>query len=205
VDVEKEEAHLLIAHCHSKLPCVVCRAKCNVRDHGEGERVWRHLDLWQAKTFLHASMPRTDCPEHGVKTVAVPWGEPHSRFSLGFEARVILAIQSTKTVAGACALMKVSWDEARGLMERAVARGLMRREDVDLHYVAVDEKSYRKCRHFVTLLMDLDRERIHGVAPGNSKASLESIRKSLSALEISGITAIAMHRHGHTPALSRRC
>ncbi len=74
--------------------------------------------------------------------------------------------------------MQISWDEARGIMERAVDRGLLRRENVVMPNVAVDEKSYRKDRHFVTLLMDLDRGRIHDTAPGNSRSSLEILLKT---------------------------
>ena len=194
VDVKAEEAHVFITHHHGQLPCSSCGTMCNVRDHGD-ERVWRHLDLWQAKTFLHAAMPRTECPKHGVLTVNVPWSEPLSRFSMAFEARVILALQSTKTVEGARAIMQISWDEARGIMERAVARGLVRREEVVMPYLAADEKSYRKDRHFVTLLMDLDRGCIHGTAPGNSRASLEILLNSLTKQQKQGVVAIAMDMH----------
>lgn len=167
---------------------------CNVRDHGD-DRVWRHLDLWQAKTFLHAAMPRTDCPKDGVLTVNVPWAEPLARFTMAFESRVILALKSTKTVEGARAIMQVSWDEARGIMERAVARGLLRREELVMPHLAADEKSYRKDRHFVTLLMDLDRGRIHGTASGNSRISLEILLKGLTRQQKQGVEAIAMDMH----------
>lgn len=194
VDVKAEEAHVFIEHHHGQLPCSSCGMMCNVRDHGD-ERAWRHLDLWQAKTFLHAAMPRTDCPKHGVLTVNVPWSEPLSRFSMAFEARVILALQSTKTVEGARAIMQISWDEARGIMERAVARGLVRREELVMPHLAADEKSYRKNRHFVTLLMDLDRGCIHGTAPGNSRASLEILLNGLTQQQKQGVVAIAMDMH----------
>ena len=194
VDVKAEEAHVFITHHHGQLPCSSCGTMCNVRDHGD-ERVWRHLDLWQAKTFLHAAMPRTDCPKHGVLTVHVPWSEPLSRFSMAFEARVILALRSTKTVEGARAIMQISWDEARGIMERAVVRGLVRREDLVMPHLAADEKSYRKDRHFVTLLMDLDRGCIHGTAPGNNRASLEILLNSLTKQQKQGVAAIAMDMH----------
>lgn len=194
VDVMAEEAHVFIGHHHGQLPCSTCGMLCNVRDHGD-ERVWRHLDLWQAKTFLHAAMPRTDCPKHGVLTVSVPWAEPLSRFSMAFEGRVILALKSTKTVEGARAIMKISWDEARGIMERAVVRGLMRREELVMPHLAADEKSYRKGRQFVTLLMDLDRGCIYGTAPGNNRASLETLLNSLTKQQKQGVEAIAMDMH----------
>ena len=194
VDIKAEEAHVFISHHHEKLPCPTCGKKCHVRDHGD-ERMWRHLDLWQAKSYLHAAMPRTDCPEHGVLTVEVPWAEPHSRFTMGFEARVIIALQASKTVEAARSIMSISWEEARGIMERAVARGLACREDVNMFHLAADEKSYRKGRHFVTLLMDLDRGCIHGTSPGNHQESLEILLKDLTQSQKDAVVAIAMDMH----------
>jgi len=184
----------IITHHHGQLPCPACGKSCNVRDHG-GERVWRHLDLWQAKSFLHTAMPRTDCPEHGVLTVAVPWAEPNTRLTMAFEARAIIALQSTKTVEDARAIMQISWDEARGIMERAVARGLKLREEMPMPHLAADEKSYRKGRNFVTVLMDLDRGSIHGTAPGNSRESLEVLLKALTQPQLQSVEAIALDMH----------
>jgi len=194
LDVKAEEAHVFISHHHEQMPCPTCGEKCNVRDHGD-ERMWRHMDLWQAKSYLHAAMPRTDCPKHGVLTVHVPWAEPHSRFTMGFEARAIIALQAAKTVEGARSIMDISWEEARGIMERAVVRGLLRREEVEMPYLAADEKSYRKGRKFVTLLMDLDRGVIFGTAPGNSQGSLEELLKKLTKRQVSAVEAITMDMH----------
>lgn len=53
--------------------------------HAHVERSWRHLDACQYETRLHARVPRVHCATHGVRTVAVPWGAPHSRFTVLFE------------------------------------------------------------------------------------------------------------------------
>lgn len=42
--------------------------------HDRRERVWRHLNFFQYKAFIHAAMPRVTCPAHGVRTVPAPWG-----------------------------------------------------------------------------------------------------------------------------------
>ena len=55
--------------------CPTCGRELACRDHAE-PRVWRHLDTCQFKTFLHARIPRVDCPEHGVLQVNVPWPSP---------------------------------------------------------------------------------------------------------------------------------
>ena len=68
-------------HC----PETGCREDaCPVHD--RRERVWRHLDFFRYKAFIHAAMPRVTCPEHGVRTVPAPWARPGSGFTLLFEA-----------------------------------------------------------------------------------------------------------------------
>ena len=83
---------------------------------------------------------------------------------MAFEVRVILALKLTKTVEGAHTIMQISWNEARSIMERAEACGLVRREDVMIPHLAADETSYRKNRHFVTLLMNLNFGCVHRTA-----------------------------------------
>lgn len=45
------------------------------------ERDWRHLDLWQYKTYLEASIPRYVDSNGKVVSVEVPWALPNSRIS----------------------------------------------------------------------------------------------------------------------------
>ena len=63
----------------------------------------------------------------GRRAVKLPWAEPSSRFTALFEALAItwLKAASQKAVAG---LLRLSWDEMHGIMERAVKRGLERRD-----------------------------------------------------------------------------
>jgi transposase len=195
VDVPGEAAHVFIDHRHVQMPCPTCGNLCNVRDHTE-ERLFRHLDLWQCKTWLHARLPRTECPVHGVLRASLPWAEPGSRFSQQFEGRVIMALQACKTVTGASTLMRISWEEAHGIMIRAVARGLLRREEVDMPHLAVDEKSYgRGGKKFVTILMDLSRGIVHGTSPGRSKESLKGLLKGLTSGQMKAVSAVAMDMH----------
>lgn len=91
--------------------------------------------------------------------------------------------------------MRISWDEARGIVERAASHGRMHRKEVKMPHLAADEKANRKSRHFVTLLMALDRGCIHGTAPGNGYASFEALLKGLPRRQKSGVQAIAMDMH----------
>jgi transposase len=44
-------------------------------------RKWRHLDLWQYKTFLFAELPRYKDESGNFKTVSVPWSSEYERIT----------------------------------------------------------------------------------------------------------------------------
>jgi hypothetical protein len=60
------------------------------------------------------------------------------------ERLIIDLIQQCSTVTGACRIARVTWDEAWGVMSRAVARGRARKVAVPIPYIGVDEKAFRK-------------------------------------------------------------
>jgi transposase len=158
--LEVGEIHVRLAH-HETIdwPCPECGAACKLYDH-QPERQWRHLDTCQYQTILHAEPPRSECSNHGVRIVKMPWAEPSSRFTALFEALAIewLKAASQKAVAG---LLHLSWDEIHGIMERAVKRGLERRQAEPVSQIGVDEKAFRKGHSYVTLVNDLIRGQVH--------------------------------------------
>ncbi len=101
--------------------CPQCTQRLPLYDHAE-ERTWRHLDSCQFQTYLHARIPRVACDEHGVVQVTVPWAAPRSRFTLLFE-RLAIDVLRQCDVSGATRILRISWDEAWGVMQRAVTRG----------------------------------------------------------------------------------
>ena len=58
-----------------------------------------------------------------------------------------LKVASQKAVAG---LLRLSWDEIHGIMERGVTRGLERRQAEPVSQVGVDEKAFRKGHSYLT-------------------------------------------------------
>ena len=100
--LEVGEIHVRLAH-HDMIdwPCPECGAACKLYDH-QPERQWRHLDTCQYQTILHAEPPRSECSNHGVRVVKMPWAEPSSRFTALFESLAIewLKAASQKAVAG---------------------------------------------------------------------------------------------------------
>jgi transposase len=170
--------------------CPQCAKPCAGYD--KRERRWRHLDTCQFKTILIAQVPRVSCAQHGVIQVHVPWAEPGSGFTALMEAVVInwlLAMASIKAVAEQ---MRLSWDEVSGVMERAVARGLLRRESLPVRRLGVDEVAFQKRHEYVTVINDLDRMQVLHVGDDRTRRSLDDFFRSRTPAELEALKAVAM-------------
>ena len=170
--------------------CPHCRKTLPLYDHAE-ERTWRHLDSCQFQTYLHARIPRVVCGEHGVVQVLVPWAVPRSRFTLLFE-RLAIDVLRQCDVSGATRILRISWDEAWGLMERAVTRGRQRKVRTVVRRIGVDEKAAAKGHRDLTLVCDLDEGTVEHVAEDRTQASLDGYYAGLTPEQLAGIEAVAM-------------
>lgn len=190
--MKEQEVHVFVEHKPGVAwPCPTCGKELACYDHAE-ERTWRHLDTCQLKTLLHARVPRVDCPEHGVLQARVSWAEPRSRFTLLMERLIIDVIQACSTISGACAIMRVSWEEAFGVMERAVERGLARKQERVIPHIGVDEKAFKKGHSYMTVVCDLERATVEHVADDRKIESLAGYFQGLTAQQRNGIEAVAM-------------
>jgi transposase len=187
----EQRVDLWAEHGETPWPCPECQQVLPTWDHAE-ERTWRHLDTCQFQTHLHARVPRVKCPTHGVKQVRVPWAEPRSRFTVLMERLVIDVILQCSTLTGACRILRISWDEAWGVMARAVARGQARKTARPYRYLGVDEKAFRKRYRFHTVVCDLERSTVEYVGEDRRVESLAPFFAQLTAAQRAGIQAIAM-------------
>lgn len=154
-------------------------------------RKWRHLDTCQYKTILVADVPRVRCKQHGVVTVSVPWAEPGSGFTAMFEALVIDWLKEASTAA-VSRLMGLSWNAIDGIMQRAVKRGLSRREHLSMTQIGVDETAFKKRHDYVTIVSDQVEGTVLFVGEDRKKATLKAWYESLTDEQREAIASISM-------------
>jgi transposase len=195
ISTSPEEAHVWVVHERGHVACPICQMACPVHDHTD-ERIWRHLDLWKARTFIHARLPRVRCPQHGVVQISAPWAAPFLNMTMDLECAVITQVLACKTVSGACGVLRMGWDQVRGVMERAVERGLARRSDDDVIYIGVDEKALLKRHKYVTLVYDLQRKLVLDVMPERTEESLLSFYRSWKTTRLANIRMVTMDMWG---------
>lgn len=194
VDVELTEDHVevFVEHSGRGLTCPTCGSTTPRYD--SRRRSWRHLDTCQLKTIITADVPRVVCEEHGVHQIAVPWAEPRSGFTAMFECLVIdwLMAASIKAVAER---LRCTWAQVDGIRDRAVARGLARRdaeERPSVEHLAVDETSFQKRHEYVTVVSDATKSRVLYVADGRDRETFSDFFWDTPLDKVLAIKSISM-------------
>jgi transposase len=192
LDMANRRVDVYVEHpAETKFCCPECRKELSCYDHAAA-RKWRHLDTMQLQTFLHASLPRVDCPEHGVRNVDVSWAHKGSRFTLLFERFAIDVLKRTQNIKGARELLGTGWEQTWNILQRAVKRGQLRKKERPLPHVGIDEKSFAKGQSYLTLLYDLDNSTVEAISEGHDTEAGNACFSQLSASQIDSIEAIAM-------------
>lgn len=78
-------------------------------------------------------------------------------------------------------------------MDRAVERGLERRETKPIPYVGVDKKSFGRGHDYITAGTDLDGSRVLGVVQERNQGAIEVVLQTLTAEQRQGVQAVAVN------------
>jgi len=167
--------------------CPHCEMYCPGYD--KRRRTWRHLDTCQFKTLLVAEVPRVTCPRHGVVTVKVPWAESGSGYTALYEALVIDWLKEA-SIQAVSRQLSLSWNAIDGIIQRAVKRGLARRQSGPVTHIGVDETSFKKGHDYVTVVSD--GKRVLHVSEERKTSSLDSYYDTLTDEQKAGIVSISM-------------
>lgn len=193
VDLDMTQGRVDVYVGHAKgvrFACPECGQEHPVYDHSV-KRVWRHLDSCQFMTYLHASPPRVSCSIHGVRQARLPWADEGSRFTHLFEALAVNVLLAAN-IERAAGLLRISWDQAWHLMERAVLRGRAAKGDALPKQIGVDEKAIAKGHQYMTLVCNLDKATVEYVGEGRREESLAAYFKAFGSGRCADIEAISL-------------
>lgn len=159
--------------------CPVCGRACGFYDMASrgAPRLWRAMDLARSACYLEYAPCRVRCPEHGVRTEAVPWARHGARFTRDFEDWVAwLAVRCTAS----------RFDGVRR--------------------IGIDETSYKKGHGYVTVVVGHDRGCLVWAHEGTGKDVLNLFldglaREQRRAMEV--VAADGARRIGQL--VKRRC
>ena len=152
---------------------------------------WRHLDFGAAMVMLRVDLRRLECPTCGVVTEAVPFARHRSGFTRDLEdVAAYLATRTDKTTIAR--FLRLDWDSVGRICQRVAASELDPDRLAGLVTIGVDEVSWRKHHHYLTLVTDHGRKKIVWGKPGKDTATLDAFFAELGNQRAAGLDAVSM-------------
>ena len=157
---DPDELHVYVERTPGyALKCPKCGAMHGAYD--TRKRTWRHLDIWQYKTYIHCEVPRLDCGDGKPVTAEVPWAAPDAKhFTALFEAQVLVMAMSSMPVKGIAGVVREHDTRIWAMLGRIVAKAHAGADFSGVTEVGVDETARRRGHNYLTSFVDLDGERV---------------------------------------------
>ena len=154
-DHNNKEVFLKMAYVNDKYYDPDSEQECKLYDHAP-ERIWRHLDIWDYKSYIICRLPRIINEEGQVKTIKIGWADRYDRHTYSFEIKVIDILKATKNQTKTSELLGCSFRLVNSILHQSTERGLQRRniQIAPIDHISIDEKSFKKGHHYVTVISD---------------------------------------------------
>lgn len=174
------------------LVCPRCSfATARRHDTRKVDSCWRHLDFGGKVCRIRMRRRRLRCPEHGVLAEGVPFARPGSGFTRDFEQLVAWLVTKTdKTTI--CRFARIVWRTVGAMCERVAADVLDPDRLSGLVDIGVDEISWRKHHHYLTLVSDHATGKIVWGKAGKDTETLNAFFEEVGAEAAEEIESVSM-------------
>lgn len=169
---------------------------------------WRALDFGPWKVVVRARLRRLDCRQcRRVLVEAVPFARHRAGFVADFEDLVAWLVKHTDKSA-VTRLCRINWRTVGAICERVVADQLDDTRLDELYAIGVDEVSYRKQHHYLTLVCNHDTGKVVWAGKGRDAATLTRFLDEVgpqrltdlqaASIDMSAAYIKALGEHDHT-------
>lgn len=166
--------------------------KCKIYDFSNARRI-RHLDIFEYKAFINVRIPRVINEESDVRVIELSWADERVSYSYLFEHKIIKALQLSKNQTKTASYFDTSFDIVHGIMQRAVQRGLSRRNLEGIRHLSLDEKSFGNGQKYLSVLSDPIDKCVLDIIEGRKAEDTEELLVStMSAEQLGKIWTISM-------------
>jgi len=177
LDRERRRLDIILDFQRGALFCC-CECNLPLTAYDTRMREWRHLDFFQYETHIYAPLPRTKCPDCGVKTVDVSWASPQSGFTILFEAWVI-ELAKVMTIKAVSNRVRISDDCIWRLLKRVITQAISKQDLSGVRAIAVDETSWQKGHKYVSFVFDYETKKLIFGVEGKDHKVLEKFAQHL--------------------------
>jgi len=187
-----KEIDIFLKYSKSTGICTITKKECKIYDYGESRR-FRHLDVFAYQTYINVRIPRVINDKSEVSTIDLSWAGERVSFTYLFEMKVIEALNMSKNQTKTAIYLNTTFDIVHGIMQRAVARGLKRRDLDDIYAIGLDEKSFKSGQNYITILSDPIKKCVLDIIEGRKVEDAEELLSwTLSPTQLENIEIVTM-------------
>lgn len=187
-----KEIDIFIEYTKVTWACPNSKTECKIYDYRPTRR-FRHLDIFEYKTFINGRIPRVIDENLEVNSIELSWAGNRVSYTYLFEDRVIDALLMSKNQTKTADFFDTTFDIVHGIMERAVNRGLERRNLDDTLALGLDEKSFGNGQKYITILSDPLRKCVLDIIEGRKvEDTQELLTWTLSPQQLAKVDLVAM-------------
>jgi transposase len=161
--------------------CSACGGR-TLTAHGRvPNRRWQTVPIGGKQVWLRFDVPRIECHGCGVtRQVAVHFAEPRKSYTRAL-ARYVLELLRSMTIQDVAHHVCLSWDTVKEIQKTYLLRHFAKPALRHLRQLAIDELAIGKGHRYVTVVLDIDRQRVVYVGEGKGAAALDDFWKRLKA------------------------
>jgi len=156
--------HFFLEYVGKSEVCPQCGQTMTLHDYKE--RVWRHANLDETVCYIHARIPRYKCDKcKTVRQVDIPWADPNVSYSNRF-SEVAIEHMSQMSLCATAEMMLCSWNVLDNIVDRLVDNHLSNMDLSKVRKIRIDETSAKKRHRYITIITDVDTDRIIFISKG---------------------------------------
>lgn len=155
---------------------------CHIPDcppYDTSEKIWRHLNFFQFKTYLHCRVPRVECKKCGIKQVDVPWAREQSGFTLWMDALIVLLARKM-TISAIAEHIDEQDTRIWRVIKHYVEEARSRQDLSSVISIGIDETACTRGHQYISLVVNLDDSKVIHISKGKDASVVSSFKKGFS-------------------------
>ncbi len=162
----------------SRFNCPDCKIpECTPYD--TSEKIWRHLNFFQFKTYLHCRVPRVQCKRCGIQQVNVPWAREQSGFTLWMDALMVLLARKM-TISSIAEHIDEHDTRIWRVIGHYVEEALSKQDLSSVTSLGIDETACTRGHKYVSLVVNLDNSKVIHISKGKDASVVSSFKEDFS-------------------------
>lgn len=135
------------------------------------KKTWRHLNFFEHECYLHCRTPRIQTDAGTTKLIMPTWSGIMNGWTLLFEA-LIMKLAKQMAVNNVADLLKISDDKIWQMLDIYIHAARLNDDYSGVKTVGIDETSIAKIHQYISLFVDLHKQKTIFVADGKSSKTI---------------------------------